>query len=247
MENRVQAYLQMVEDAAKQVTGRYQTWTDFLTTAGRLYKYPFPEQLMIYMQRPDATACAEFDLWNQRMHRYIRRGARGIALIDPSQGKPTLRYVFDVSDTGPMENGLDPNLWQYREEHQAVVTAALAERYGVTAEAGLAAQLEKLSDLLAAEYWHDHQKDILYIVDGSFLEEYDAFNVGSAFQSATSVSTAYMLLSRCGLELENYFQHEDFLSIFDFNTSGYRDGVGYCGQPEQRTGAASNRSCHQEI
>ena len=126
MANKTQAYLQMSQDTARQITGSYQKWTEFLSTAGRLYKYPFPEQLMIYAQRPEATACAEYDFWNKRMRRYIRRGATGIALIDTSRGKPVLRYVFDVADTGRMnERGLDPNLWKYREEHRDAVTAAL--------------------------------------------------------------------------------------------------------------------------
>ncbi len=214
----LQAALQIADNAAQQVTGSYQTWTAFLATAGRLYKYPFPEQLMIYAQRPDATACAEYDFWNQRMRRYIRRGSRGIALIDNSRGRPVLRYVFDVSDTGRMDNGLNPNLWQYREEHRDVVTAALEERFDVSGESGFTGQLEKIAAQLANEYWNDHREDILHIIDGSFLEGYDELNTGAAFRSAATVSITYMLMSRCGLEPDNYFQHEDFLSIFDFNT-----------------------------
>ena len=173
---------------------------------------------MIYAQRPDATACAEYDFWNQRMRRYIRRGSRGIALIDNSRGRPVLRYVFDVSDTGRMDNGLNPNLWQYREEHRDAVTAALVERFDVSGESGFTGQLEKIAAQLANEYWNDHREDILHIIDGSFLEGYDELNTGAAFRSAATVSITYMLMSRCGLEPDNYFQHEDFLSIFDFNT-----------------------------
>ena len=173
---------------------------------------------MIYAQRPDATACAEYDFWNQRMRRYIRRGSRGIALIDNSRGRPVLRYVFDVSDTGRMDNGLNPNLWQYREEHRDAVTAALEERFDVSGESGFTGQLEKIAAQLANEYWNDHREDILHIIDGSFLEGYDELNTGAAFRSAATVSITYMLMSRCGLEPDNYFQHEDFLSIFDFNT-----------------------------
>ena len=156
----LQAALQIADNAAQQVTGSYQTWTAFLATAGRLYKYPFPEQLMIYAQRPDATACAEYDFWNQRMRRYIRRGSRGIALIDNSRGRPVLRYVFDVSDTGRMDNGLNPNLWQYREEHRDAVTAALEERFDVSGESGFTGQLEKIAAQLANEYWNDHREEI---------------------------------------------------------------------------------------
>ncbi len=221
--NNVQAALQMADSAARQITSSYQEWTAFLATAGRLYKYPFPEQLMIYTQRPEATACAEWDFWNQRMRRHIRRGSRGIALLDNSRGKPALRYVFDVADTDRKdEKALNPNLWQYREEHQDAVTAALEDRFEVSGANGLLDQLEQIAVQLAEEYWTDHQYDILHIVDGSFLEEYDELNVEVAFRSAAAVSITYALMSRCGLEPENYFQHEDFLSIFDFNT---RDAV----------------------
>ena len=217
--NNVQAALQMADNAARQVTSSYREWTAFLATAGRFYKYPFPEQLMIYTQRPEATACAEWDFWNQRMRRYIRRGSRGIALIDNSRGKPTLRYVFDVADTDQKdEKGLNPNLWQYREEHHDAVTAALEEHFEVSGADGLTDQLGQIAAQLAGEYWTDHQYDLLHIVDGSFLEEYDELNIEMAFRSAATVSIAYTLMSRCGLEPENYFQHEDFLSIFDFNT-----------------------------
>ncbi len=224
MAGKLHDYLQLADDTTLQIAGSYQKWTDFLSTAGRLYKYPFPEQLMIYAQRPDATACAEWDFWNQRMRRYIRRGSKGIALVDTSRGRPVLRYVFDVSDTGRMGDGLNPNLWQYREEYRDVVAAALERRFAVSGEHGFEEQLEQIAARLAREYWTDHQYDILHNIDGSFLEGYDAFNVGAAFQNAASVSITYTLLSRCGLE--DHFQHEDFLSIFDFNTKSTITALG---------------------
>ena len=104
MANRAQFYEQMAARTAEQITGSYQEWTAFLATAARLYKYPYHEQLMIYAQRPEATACAEYDFWNKRMRRYVRRGSRGIALVDSSGEKPSLRYVFDVADTGGGDN-----------------------------------------------------------------------------------------------------------------------------------------------
>jgi len=216
MASKVQAYAQLADHAAHQITGSYQEWTAFLATAGRLYKYPYPEQLLIHAQRPNATACAEYDFWNQRMRRYVRRGATGIAIIDNSGNRPFLRYVFDVSDTGGGED-TRPRLWQYREEHQDTVSAALEQRFDVSGS-DLTEQFEKIAAQLAGEYWNDHQQDILRIVDGSFLEEYDEFNIGAQFRNAAAVSIAYTLMSRCGLEPENYFEHEDFLSIFDFNT-----------------------------
>ena len=216
MASKLQAYAQMADHAARQITGSYQEWTAFLSTAGRLYKYPYPEQLLIHAQRPNATACAEYDFWNQRMRRYVRRGATGIAIIDNSGSRPFLRYVFDVADTGGGEE-TRPKLWKYREEYQDTVSAALEQRFDVSGS-DLVEQFEKIAAQLAAEYWDDHQQDILRIVDGSFLEEYDEFNIGAQFRNAATVSIAYTLMSRCGLEPENYFEHEDFLSIFDFNT-----------------------------
>ena len=171
MPSKLQAYTELSQLVATRLTGSYEEWTAFLATAGRLYKYPFPDQMMIYAQRPDATACAEYEFWNEKMRRYVLRGAKGIALIDTSGDKAHLRYVFDVSDTGGLENARRPRLWQYRPEHQRSVAAALETRYGISGAEGFADQLEKISANLAAEYWEDHQKDILGIVDGSFLEE----------------------------------------------------------------------------
>jgi len=175
MASKLQAYAQMADHAAHQITGSYQEWTAFLSTAGRLYKYPYPEQLLIHAQRPNATACAEYDFWNQRMRRYVRRGATGIAIIDNSGSRPFLRYVFDVADTGGGEE-TRPKLWKYREEYQDTVSAALEQRFDVSGN-DLVEQFERIAAQLAAEYWDDHQQDILRIVDGSFLEEYDEFNI----------------------------------------------------------------------
>ena len=208
----------MADRTAEQITGSYQKWTAFLTTAARLYKYPYNEQLMIFAQRPEATACAEYDLWNKQMRRYVRRGSKGIALVDTSSDQPKLRYVFDVSDTSGGENSRRPYLWEYRQEHREVVSAALEQRFDVSGENGLADQLERVAAQLVDEYWHDNRRDIVGIVDGSFLEDYDEFNIGAAFRNAAVVSTTYTLLSRCGMQPGDYFEHEDFLNVFDFNT-----------------------------
>ena len=218
MPSKLQTYMQMADEAQRQITGSYRGWTGFLTTAARLYKYPYAEQVMIHAQRPDATACAEYDFWNERMGRYVRRGSKGIALIDSSGERPRLRYVFDVSDTGGREFPKSRYLWEYRAEHADAVSAMLESRYGVDGKGGLPDQLERISSQLAEEYWRDYKRDILAIVDDSFLYGYDEFNVGAAFQSAAAVSIAYSLMSRCGLEADDRFEHEDFLSIFDFNT-----------------------------
>ena len=218
MPSKVQLYAQMADRTAEQITGSYQKWTAFLTTAARLYKYPYNEQLMIFAQRPEATACAEYDLWNKQMRRYVRRGSKGIALVDTSSDQPKLRYVFDVSDTSGGENSRRPYLWEYRQEHREVVSAALEQRFDVSGENGLADQMERVAAQLVDEYWHDNWRDIVGIVDGSFLEGYDDFNIGAAFRNAAVVSTTYTLLSRCGMQPGDYFEHEDFLNVFDFNT-----------------------------
>ena len=218
MPSKLQTYMQMADEAQRQITGSYRGWTGFLTTAARLYKYPYAEQVMIHAQRPDATACAEYDFWNEKMGRYVRRGSKGIALIDSSGERPRLRYVFDVSDTGGREFPKSRYLWEYRAEHADAVSAMLESRYGVDGKGGLPDQLERIASQLAEEYWRDYKRDILAIVDDSFLYGYDEFNVGAAFQSAAAVSIAYSLMSRCGLEADDRFEHEDFLSIFDFNT-----------------------------
>ena len=217
MPTKAEQYAQMADQVARQLTGSWQEWAGFLITAARLYKYPFHEQMMIYAQRPDATACAEYDLWNNRMGRYVRRGSKGIALVDDSGDRPRLRYVFDISDTGTRPNSRTPWLWQLEEQHKGPVSAMLERNYGVAGD-DLAQQLTDVAGKLASEYWNEHQQDFRYIVDGSFLEEYDDFNIEVQFKAAATVSIAYALMSRCGLEPEQYFGHEDFMPIFDYNT-----------------------------
>lgn len=218
MASKLQEYRRMSEEAQRQLTGSLERWQSFLATASRLYKYQYHEQVMIHAQRPDATACAEFDVWNNTMRRYVRRGSKGIALIDTSGDRERLRYVFDVSDTGTRPNSRSLNLWELREEHIPTVSSMLEKNYGVPAGESLAAQLEAVASQLAREYWEDNRRDILGILEDSFLEEYDEFNVGAAFRNAAEVSVSYSLMLRCGLEPENYFEHEDFMSVFDFNT-----------------------------
>ena len=218
MPNKLQAYAELAERTARQITGSHLAWTAFLTTAARLYKYPYNEQLMIYMQRPEATACAEYDFWNEKMGRYVRRGSTGIALIDATGYKPRLKYVFDVSDTGGKENARRVNLWELKDAHTDSVSAMLERNYGVSGKNGLAEQFESVASQLAAEYWRDHSRDILGIVADSYLEEYDDYNIEVAFKNAAAVSITYSLMSRCGMQPEDHFEHEDFFSIFDFNT-----------------------------
>ena len=246
MPNKLQAYAELAERTARQITGSHLAWTAFLTTAARLYKYPYNEQLMIYMQRPEATACAEYDFWNEKMGRYVRRGSTGIALIDATGYKPRLKYVFDVSDTGGKENARRVNLWELKDAHTDSVSAMLERNYSVSGKNGLAEQFESVASQLASEYWRDHSRDILGIVADSYLEEYDDYNIEVAFKNAAVVSITYSLMSRCGMQPEDHFEHEDFFSIFDFNTPrtvAARHG----GQRDQRTGFAADRSYHTKL
>ena len=216
---------QLADDTEREITGSHERWTAFLTTAARLYKYPYREQLLIFAQRPEATACAEYNLWNKTMRRYVRRGSKGIALVDTSGEVPRIRYVFDVADTGARHDSRSPFLWHLEDQHMNAVHDALEDRYGAD-DFMMADQLEHIASQLAMEYWEEHQRDILDIVDGSFLEEYDEFNVGASFRSAAAISISYALLSRCGLEPEERYTHEDFLSVFDWNTPDAANALG---------------------
>ena len=218
MATKEQRYAQATEQVACQVADSFEDWTGFLAMAGRLYKYPFDQQLLVYAQRPEAVACAEADLWEQRMRRHIRDGSRSIVIVDNSGKTPVLRYLFDVSDTEGGADARRPWLWEYREEHYGAVSAALEKRFGRSGEDDMAARLDEISERLAQEFWNDHKEDILDAVPGSFLEEFDEFNVETSFLRAASVSMAYALMSRCNLEPDEYFRREDFQSVFDFNT-----------------------------
>ena len=218
IQSKVQEYELLAEETARNLTRSRQSWTSFLQTAARLYKYPFNEQLLIYAQRPEATACADYDIWNKQMNRYIRRGSKGIALIDTDKEPFALKYVFDVSDTGRTERSRTPYLWEYKDEYENIVSSALEKKYDVSGRNGIANQLEIVAAQLVDEYWGNNKRDIFDIVDDSFLEGYDEDNIGMAFRNAAVVSTTYTLLTRCGINADDYFENEDFLSIFDFNT-----------------------------
>ena len=227
MANHMQFYAQIAEDAAKQITKSREQWTAFLRTAARLYKYPYPDQLMIFAQRPDATACAEYDLWNDTMHRYVRRGSKGIALIDTRGDRPRLRYVFDVSDTGERKSSRPVQLWQMQDEYREVIMQALEKAFGIPARGhSLENQILAAAEGLAQEYWENYSRQICDIVAGSFLSDYDEDNIRVAFRQAASASIAYSLLSRCSEDPDSYFEPEDFRDISDFNT---RQAVGVLG------------------
>lgn len=211
MPGKYEYYAELAEKTAKQLTDSVESWTSFLTTAARLYKYPYHEQLMIYAQRPDATACADFETWNKRLGRYVKRGSTGIALLDDLGSYPKLRYVFDVSDTGTRSNSREVKLWTMEERHRDAVSNTLGE-------GDLTENIEQISDRLAREYWNDHRRDIIDIVANSFLEEYNVDTIGARFCKAAAVSTSYAVMSRCGMNPDEIYDHEDFLPVFEFNT-----------------------------
>ena len=217
MSEKTLYYAQLAEDTARRLTGNWERWAGFLSTAARLYKYPYPDQLMIYAQRPDATACASYDVWNDRMNRYVRRGSKGIALLDDAGDRLRLRYVFDLADTGTRANSRDPWLWTLEDRHRIPVAAMLERRYGTDA-ADLPQQFADVAGMLADDYWAGHEQEIGGILANSMLEEYDELNRGLAFKRAVTTSTTFALLSRCGYTPENHFGHEEFSNIYEFNT-----------------------------
>ena len=217
MPSKTEEYLALAQQTAKELTRYWENWTDYLTTASRLYKYSFADQLMIYAQRPDATACASFDIWNNRMNRYVRRGSKGIALLDQSSSVPRLHYVFDVSDTGVRRNSRDPEVWQLGPDLVQPVSEMIAREYGVYHER-LSQQISDLTGKLVDSYWDNNSGDILDIVDGSFLIDYDEAGQEFQFKSAAAISILYMVLERCGLEPAGWFDKDDFQAVYNFST-----------------------------
>ncbi len=216
--NKIQTYVQLAGQTAAGLTKNLGNWTGFLTTASRLYKYPFSDQLLIHAQNPNSTAIADFNIWTKRMRRYVRRGSKGMALVHVNNGYPQLQYVFDVSDTGVRSNSCSLILWQYKDEYREVVTKALEECFGVSCGNGLPDQLEDIAAKFAKDYWDDYHSQIMYELAGSPLEGMDEINIGKEFRDVAGVSTAYVLLSRCGLHPEQRFRLEDFQYLCDFNT-----------------------------
>ena len=217
MPSKTEEYLALAQRTANGLTRYWESWTDYLTTASRLYKYPFADQLMIYAQRPDATACADYDIWNNRMNRYVRRGSKGIALLDESSGYPRLHSVFDVSDTGVRRNSRDPERWEMNDDLFKPVSEMLTAEYGISHER-LSQQLVNIAEKLVNDYWDNNSGDILNIVDGSFFDDYDSSGKELQFKAAATMSVTYTLLERCGFEPEGYFDKDDFQAIHTFST-----------------------------
>lgn len=176
MPSKTEEYLALAQRTANGLTRYWESWTDYLTTASRLYKYSFPDQLMIYAQRPDATACADYDIWNNRMNRYVRRGSKGIALLDESSGYPRLHYVFDVSDTGVRRNSRDPERWEMNDDLFKPVSEMLTAEYGISHER-LSQQLVNIAEKLVNDYWDNNSGDMM------LLGTYRGFELNIRFDS----------------------------------------------------------------
>ena len=217
-DSRTDSLVQLAQDTARRITGSHTAWMAYLQTAARLYKYPYHEQLLIFAQRPQAMACAGYEVWKNTMRRYVRRGAKGIALLDTSGDAPRLRYVFDVADTGELSQSRSLNIWKLSEENAQAVSLSLENGYDVPAREGLERQLRAISSQLAGACWVDRKQEIFDIVDGSFLEGYDEGAIGASFRRAASVSLEYALRSRCGLANEGRFIREDFIPVTEWNT-----------------------------
>lgn len=220
MANKLYAMEQLTEEVAKDVAASPQEWMRFLDTASRLYKYTFPEQLLIYAQRPEATAVASMEIWNQKMYRWIKKGSKGIALIDNTSGPKTkLRYVFDVQDTYKVRNlGKDPQLWNLPVKGEHLVADYLQEQLSLEdTEGGLAESLHQAAKESMQEWLPDALEELRLDVTGTLLEELDEQNQEVEFRELMTNSVWYVLLNRCGLDVQEYLDAEDFRHITDFN------------------------------
>lgn len=212
-------YSALARETIHRVTSTKENWTAFLDTMGRNYEFTYPEQIMIFAQRPKASLCKEYDDWNgEAYRRYVRRGSKGIALFVTDSDKPYLRYVFDVADTGTRRSSPALKQWTMQTEYQEPLQAEIERIFGVKSQGALMPQLEAVANRLAGDYWDNYRKQLLDIIENSFLEEYDSYNIEVAFRSAVANSVSYTIYSRCFGNSDDYFEHEDFLNVFDFNT-----------------------------
>ena len=219
MASKLQFVSELANQTAHSVTRDVDGWKRYLTTASRLYKYPFDDQLLIYAQRPDATACADMDLWNETMRRWVKPRSKGIALIHKDGGgRPRLEYVFDVSDTRPVKGAKMPYLWEMRSEHHAAVVEALERQYGPSNEADFGQQLMEQVGRAVGEIYQDHLADVIYDTGDILPEELDAFTLEVRFCNLLTASVQYTVLTRCGLDPSGYLEDEDLQGITEFST-----------------------------
>ena len=219
MASKLRFVSELAGQTAHEITRNVDGWKHYLTTASRLYKYRFDEQLLIFAQRPNATACAEMETWNDKMRRWVKPGSKGIALIRQNDsGRPRLEYVFDVADTRPVRGAKMPYLWEMREEHHAPVLAALEARYGQTEGGDLGDRLMELAARAVQENYREHLRDLAYDAEGSFLEELDEQNLDVCFRNTLTASVQFTLLTRCGLDPSAYLDDDDLRGITEFST-----------------------------
>lgn len=218
MAANVQQYTEMADCATVQITSDIRRWASFLRLSGRMYKYPFQDQVLIHAQRPRATACAEYDVWDRRMRRYVRRGSKGIALLRSRNNKPAVTYIFDLADTGAKQDSAPVLIWQYNDLYADTVTAHLKKVFGVSGNKGVTEQLIRIALQLSDTYWNDNKHAIISAMKDSLMEELDELNIGIRFRNSAAVSIAFVLLSRCGLNMTGYFTREDFQYLNEFNS-----------------------------
>ncbi len=219
MARKIQLVSQLADQTAHDITRSVDGWKQYLDTASRLYKYKFEDQILIYAQRPDATACAAMELWNEKMHRWVKAGSKGIALIRENEsGRPRLEYVFDVSDTRPVRGARMPYLWEMREEHHPAVLTALGERYGGSSRQDLGSGLMEAAARAVEGAYQEYLRDLAYDAEGSFLEELDDLNMEVCFRDTLTASVQYALLTRCGLDASDYLEDDDLRAITEFST-----------------------------
>lgn len=218
MARNIKTISQLAHQTAKELNRSPQKWMDCLQTAGRLYQYPFADQLLIYAQRPNATACAYMEQWNEKMHRWVNAGSTGIAVIRSKNGERRLGYLFDIADTHPVKGAKLPWTWHLSPEYEAVVSQAFAEQYGTVTLEDIPSQLMEYAARAAAEHCKEYLSDMQYRKTNSFLEELDDQSTEVTFRNLLTASVQYMVLSRCGLDPSGYLNEDDFRAITNFNT-----------------------------
>ena len=218
--DRLQKIQQLAGKEAKKISSSPRDWMGYLGTAAKLYRYPFPDTMLVHAQRPDATACVSLEDWNGKVGRWVRRGAKGIALLDDSRTKMKLKYVFDVSDTRLVQGGWTPVLWKMEQRHEAEVLSCLSDTYGLKGKeaAGIGPALMEVSSRIAEENLKEAMRGLDYEVEGTYLEGLGEDAVRVTFRELLNNSIFYAAALRCGLDPMEYLEEGDFVGIMDFNT-----------------------------
>ena len=217
--SKLQDIRELAQEHATLVSSSPRDWMGYMDTAARLYRYPFTDQLLIHAQHPQATACASLELWNEKMFRWVNRGARGIALLDENGHNTRLRYVFDISDTHMVAGGRSPYLWQMQEHQQEEILTHLAEAYGLEEKdtGTLSDALMAVAREMVADSLEEYLDGLKYAAEGTYLEDLDEVTIRSDFRQLATDSVYYMLCRRCGLEPMELLEEEDFMHITDYN------------------------------